>query len=191
MENASPFLPDWTWPLYSRRAQPCPQVPPWWAMTAYKKTTSLHCQQDNNNNNNNPAPRSLPAHPLEEWWYWHKGMEEQYWFSFFFNLETPFIDTLLKSKLYLGKRFLKNTTMTISWKPECNGQSPLFLHASPPQFECQLRYLNLKEFGKRTNPYCLKPRLRVRLLSELRHPILRSNEEYRSTGNIWNKDDNL
>ena len=28
MENASPFLPDWTWPLYSRRAQPCPQVPP-------------------------------------------------------------------------------------------------------------------------------------------------------------------
>ena len=28
MENASPFLPDWTWPPYSRRAQPCPQVPP-------------------------------------------------------------------------------------------------------------------------------------------------------------------
>ena len=27
-ENASPFLPDWTWPPYSRRAQPCPQVPP-------------------------------------------------------------------------------------------------------------------------------------------------------------------
>ena len=26
--NASPCLPDWTWPPYSRRAQPCPQVPP-------------------------------------------------------------------------------------------------------------------------------------------------------------------
>ena len=105
MENASPFLPDWTWPLYSRRAQPCPQVPPWWAMTAYKKTTSLHCQQDNNNNNNNPAPRSLPAHPLEEWWYWHKGMEEQYWFSFFLKLGNSFYWHFAKVKTLSWKTF--------------------------------------------------------------------------------------